>query len=181
MQKTWVLSLDREDPLEEEMATHSSILAWEISWIQEPAAAAKSLQSCSGLQSVGSQSCVTEYTTQQQGHKQRNATRRGRGWLGKRKLCQGCVTWTSHHQDSGNISQKSRSWTGQPSGPIPNSEAISAGYSNGVSPAHLPGFPNSLRVSPNTRNTAYLLQNPCRGGSSEQFSRQTSNNHRFVE
>ena len=46
MQKTWVLSLDQEDPLEEEMATHSSILAWEISWIEEPAAAAKSLQSC---------------------------------------------------------------------------------------------------------------------------------------
>ena len=49
MQKTWVLSLDQEDPLEEEMATHSSILAWEISWIEEPAAAAKSLQSCSTL------------------------------------------------------------------------------------------------------------------------------------
>ena len=30
MQETWVQSLGREDPLEEEMATHSSILAWEI-------------------------------------------------------------------------------------------------------------------------------------------------------
>ena len=30
MQETWVQSLSREDPLEEEMATHSSILAWEI-------------------------------------------------------------------------------------------------------------------------------------------------------
>ena len=30
MQKTWVRSLDREDPLEKEMATHSSVLAWEI-------------------------------------------------------------------------------------------------------------------------------------------------------
>ena len=38
----WVLSLDGEDPLEEEMATHSSILAWRISWIEEP----------DGLQSV---------------------------------------------------------------------------------------------------------------------------------
>ena len=28
----WVQSLDREDPLEEEMATHSSILAWKILW-----------------------------------------------------------------------------------------------------------------------------------------------------
>ena len=32
MQETWVCSLGREDPLEEEMATHSSVLAWEILW-----------------------------------------------------------------------------------------------------------------------------------------------------
>ena len=32
----WVQSLGREDPLEEEMATHSSILAWEIPWTEEP-------------------------------------------------------------------------------------------------------------------------------------------------
>ena len=31
-----VLSLGQEDPLEEEMATHSSILAWKISWTEEP-------------------------------------------------------------------------------------------------------------------------------------------------
>ena len=36
MQKTWVRSLGREDPLEKEMATHSSILAWEIPWTEEP-------------------------------------------------------------------------------------------------------------------------------------------------
>ena len=35
-QNTWVQSLDREDPLEEEMATHPSILARIISWIEEP-------------------------------------------------------------------------------------------------------------------------------------------------
>ena len=45
MQETWVLSLGREDPLEKEMATHSSILAWEIPWTEEPG----------GLQSMGSQ------------------------------------------------------------------------------------------------------------------------------
>ena len=45
MQKTWVQSLDQEDPLEKEMATHSSILAWRISWTQEPG----------GLQSMGLQ------------------------------------------------------------------------------------------------------------------------------
>ena len=38
-------SLGREDPLEKEMATHSSILAWRISWTEEPG----------GLQSMGSQ------------------------------------------------------------------------------------------------------------------------------
>ena len=36
MQRTQVLSLDWEDALEEEMATHSSILAWEIPWTEEP-------------------------------------------------------------------------------------------------------------------------------------------------
>ena len=36
MQETWVRSLDREDLLEKEMATHSSILAWRIPWTEEP-------------------------------------------------------------------------------------------------------------------------------------------------
>ena len=35
-QETWVLSLDQEDPLEKEIATHSSILAWKIPWTEEP-------------------------------------------------------------------------------------------------------------------------------------------------
>ena len=45
MQKSQVRSLGREDPLEKGMATHSSILAWEIPWTEEPG----------GLQSMGSQ------------------------------------------------------------------------------------------------------------------------------
>ena len=36
MQKTWVQSLGQEDTLEKEMATRSSILAWEIPWMEEP-------------------------------------------------------------------------------------------------------------------------------------------------
>ena len=36
MQETWVQSLGQEDPLQKEMATHSSILAWEIPWTEEP-------------------------------------------------------------------------------------------------------------------------------------------------
>ena len=45
MQETWVRSLGWEDPLEKEMATHSSILAWKIPWTEEPG----------GLQSIASQ------------------------------------------------------------------------------------------------------------------------------
>ena len=45
VQETRVLSLGWEDPLEKEMATHSSTLAWKIPWTEEP----------SGLQSMGSQ------------------------------------------------------------------------------------------------------------------------------
>ena len=45
MRETWVQSLGWEDPLEKEMATHSSTLAWKIPWIEEPGR----------LQSIGSQ------------------------------------------------------------------------------------------------------------------------------
>ena len=45
MWETWIQSLGQEDPLEKEMATHSSILAWEIPGTEEPG----------GLQSMGSQ------------------------------------------------------------------------------------------------------------------------------
>ena len=36
MQETWVRSLGQEDPLEKEMATYSSTLAWKIPWMEEP-------------------------------------------------------------------------------------------------------------------------------------------------
>ena len=49
IQETWVHSLGREDPLEKEMATHSSIRAWEIPWTEESG----------GLQSMGSQKIWT--------------------------------------------------------------------------------------------------------------------------
>ena len=45
MQETKVRSLSQEDPLAKDMAAHSSILAWEIPWTEEPG----------GLQSMGSQ------------------------------------------------------------------------------------------------------------------------------
>ena len=45
MPETWVRSLGQKDPLENALATHSSILAWEIPWMEEPGR----------LQSMGSQ------------------------------------------------------------------------------------------------------------------------------
>ena len=42
MQETWVQSLGGEDPLKKGMVTHSSILAWIISWTEEPGGVAKS-------------------------------------------------------------------------------------------------------------------------------------------
>ena len=52
-QELWVRSPGQEDPLEEEMATHSSILAWKIPWTEEPG----------GLQSMGRKEWdTTEHT-----------------------------------------------------------------------------------------------------------------------
>ena len=45
MRETWAQSLGWEDPLEKEMSTHSSTIAWKISWTEEPGR----------LQSMGSQ------------------------------------------------------------------------------------------------------------------------------
>ena len=50
MQERRVQSLDWEDPLEQKIATYSSVLAWEISWTEEPG----------GLQSMGSQKTQTQ-------------------------------------------------------------------------------------------------------------------------
>ena len=49
MQETWVQFLGQEEPQEKGMATHSSMLAWEIPWTEEPG----------GLQSMGSQQLDT--------------------------------------------------------------------------------------------------------------------------
>jgi len=53
MLETWVRSLGREDPLEKEMVTHSSIHAWKIPWTEEP----------SGLQSMGLQRVGHDWAT----------------------------------------------------------------------------------------------------------------------
>ena len=56
MQESWVLFLAQEDPLEKEMATHSSILAWKIPWTEEPG----------GLQPIGWQRVGNNLATKQQ-------------------------------------------------------------------------------------------------------------------
>ena len=56
MRETWVRSLGGEDPLEKEMATHSSTLAWKIPWMEESGR----------LQSVGSQR-VSDFTLNYEG------------------------------------------------------------------------------------------------------------------
>ena len=53
VQETWVLSLGWEEPLEEDMATHSSILAWRIPWTEEPG----------GLQSMASERVGHDWVT----------------------------------------------------------------------------------------------------------------------
>ena len=59
MQETRVQSLGQEDPLEEEMATHFTILAWEIPWTEKPG----------GLQSTGSQRVQHDLAIKQQQRK----------------------------------------------------------------------------------------------------------------
>ena len=56
MHDTWIQSLGWEDPLEEGMTTHPSILAWEIPWTEEPG----------GLKSMGSQRVKHALVTKQQ-------------------------------------------------------------------------------------------------------------------
>ena len=56
MQETWVQALGWEDPLEKEMTTHSSFLAWKIPWTEEPG----------GLQPTGSKRVGQDLATKQQ-------------------------------------------------------------------------------------------------------------------
>ena len=56
MQEMWVRSVGWDDPLEKEMSTHSSILAWKITWTEEPGR----------LQSTGSQRVRHDLATKQQ-------------------------------------------------------------------------------------------------------------------
>ena len=71
MQETQVRSLGREDLLEEEMATHSSILAWRFPWTEERG----------GLQSMGSQSSTGMGNSTRWGKRDLVQIRKGQTWL----------------------------------------------------------------------------------------------------
>ena len=74
MQETremWVWSLDQEDSLEKEMATHSSILAWEISQTEEPGR----------LQATGSQIETPNWLNNSSNHRKEETRPEERKWL----------------------------------------------------------------------------------------------------
>ena len=82
MQDTWFRSLGQEDPLEKEMATHSSILAWRIPWSEEPG----------GLQSMGPQRFRHDWATS---HHHQKSWQKGR-WerFGGFRHCRGLGNWS---------------------------------------------------------------------------------------
>ena len=75
MQETQVWPLDQEDSLEEEMASHSSILAWEIPWTEKPG----------GLQSMGLQRVEHDWPHVSTQNIQRSGLTESKGWKLSRK------------------------------------------------------------------------------------------------
>ena len=73
--ETWVRSLGGEDPLEEGMATHASVLAWRIAWTEEPG----------GLQSLGSQRVGHDLETTKQQEELRRKGCVSLKWLNRRE------------------------------------------------------------------------------------------------
>ena len=88
-QETWVQSLGQEDPLEEEMATHCSILAWVIPWTERP----------SRLQFMGSQSQTWQHVNTQHAHTPRAAVHTS--WSGFHLPIQRSGWWTEAPSGSG--------------------------------------------------------------------------------
>ena len=105
MWETQVQSLSREDHLEREMATHSSILAWEIPWTGEPGA----------LQSTGSQeSDMTERLNDHNNNKDLSILRLGHPWgilEPRHREYQGAITVTAFQ--SGPLARENYRWRGE--------------------------------------------------------------------
>ena len=96
MQETWVRSLGGEDPLEKNMATHSSVVAWRILWTEEPG----------GLQALGSQrvrhdwsngartqACMSVTSIKLEKRIKQNSTRKISNWLNSHSYlaCHFCI------------------------------------------------------------------------------------------
>ena len=62
IQETWVQFLGQEDPLEKRMATHSSVLAWEIPWTEEPSGPQSSVSNSQSLLSTHTQTHTHTHT-----------------------------------------------------------------------------------------------------------------------
>ena len=84
MRDTWVQSLGQEDPLEKEMATHSSTLAWRVPWTEEPGR----LQSM-GLQRVGHDWATSLSLTIQSSNHSPSLVFTQRSW--NLSLCKTCI------------------------------------------------------------------------------------------
>ena len=91
IQESWVRSLGREDPLEREMATHSSILAWRIPWRHEPGR----------LQSTGSQRVRHDWATSLHFQGQKWGRRDG-----KKARAPSLTGFRTHHKDAGMHSRR---------------------------------------------------------------------------
>ena len=88
MQETWASSLDGEDPLEKEMTTHSSFLAWRIPWTEEPG----QLQSM-GLQRVRRDGVWLNIMEPAEIHVKKNRILLHDGGNGKATVQKGTIGW----------------------------------------------------------------------------------------
>ena len=92
MWETWVWSLGGEDPLEKEMETHSSILAWKIPWTEEPG----------GLQSMGLQRIGLDWVT-----------KLARFWMKELQMCAcAAILWYFEEQGSDVVWRRLLTWRG---------------------------------------------------------------------
>ena len=108
MRETWVRSLGREDPLEKEMATHSSILAWRIPWTEEPGR----------LQSTGSQRVGHDWATSPSPSNEHPGLISSRmDWLDLLAVQGTLKSLLQHHSSKASILQRSAFFTVQFSHP----------------------------------------------------------------
>ena len=105
MWKTWVLSLGREEPLEKEMVTHSSILAWRIPWTEEP----DGLQS-TGLQRVGHDWATSLSVPSRQSTTCMLSRRHSQSFTGVLSKASNIFLWTCYVRNNPKVSAFGKCW-----------------------------------------------------------------------